>query len=80
MVCWRGLPWLGSTAPECRPRTCGLVVSFVHVRSPFPDLDQTRGPCVGRQILHHWTSRDVSLSLSRSLASPEEMVLKAPWT
>lgn len=43
MVCWRGLPSLGSTAPECRLRTCGLVVPL-HVRSPFPDLGSNPRP------------------------------------
>ena len=58
-----------SLVAEHRLQACGLqqpwlmgLVALQHVRSSWI-RDQTCVPCTGRQILNHWTTREVPLCL-----------------
>ena len=49
----------------CRTRTLGMRASVAHrlscpmAHEIFLARDQTHGPCIGRQILNQWTTREV---------------------
>ena len=54
-----GLGSCSSWPLECRLSTYGLVVSL-HLESS-KTRDGTHVPCIGRQILNHWTTREIQI-------------------
>ena len=62
---------------SCTCRLCGPVACRI---LSFPTRDRTCTPCVGRQVLNHWTSREVpqSHNLQSSLAQLHQPLTGSP--
>ena len=76
----------GSQAPEHRLNSCGAQAQPLRcIWGSSLIRDLTHVSCIGRQILHHWATRE-ALDLTFLTSSPEESggkfehtELKAPW-
>ena len=84
VVAARGLSSCGAQAPVVVAHCLGLVaprhVGFSQTR------DRTRVPCIGRQILNHWTTREVlfpylltRIPLCRQTLSINFFILRYNW-
>ena len=70
--CWFfiWLPWALVAAREVVVVVHGLGCPM-HVGSSFPDQGSNPHPCIGRQILNHWTTREVPVWVMRSFPLSE---------
>ena len=67
MACWIFSLWLTdfSLVAACRFNSCGMMASWSQGIQDLssPNRDQTHIPCIGRQILSHWTTGEIPPSI-----------------
>ena len=81
LSCGRWAPWLrlvGSLVAAGGLLSCDMwtLSCGVHVGSSSLTRDRTRIPCIGRQILNHWATREVPASILFSTDYMPSRVLK----
>ena len=67
-----------SLVVTCRLQSVGPSIAPLHVGSYFLTRDKTHVPSVGRQILNHWTAREVPEFLKCVLSFSEIMLTTPP--